>query len=268
MTVRSTLGLGLAATACLGLASAGASASTVTPDVIFGSGNANGAFTIGTGLNGGIELGLRGKLRFNDSNLPENTFNYDGVDTYSFDRGTPPTGFGFAANSPTTPVWNFEWSINTDVTGTTGLALDGLTYELRLDGDPTAGTDFTDSFDLINAAFNDHAIGTNATGNGGGTVASDSADYAALIAQNNVAQNSWNYEFFNDGPAALIQLASFDPQAIGTYTIQLEAFLNGDSVAATSIDIRTVPMPGALAFFGLGLGAAGVAGLRRARRAR
>jgi hypothetical protein len=42
----------------------------VTPDVIFGSGNANGAFTIDQ--SNGIELGLRGKLRFDASNQPEN----------------------------------------------------------------------------------------------------------------------------------------------------------------------------------------------------
>ena len=93
-----------------------------TPDVIFGSGNANGSFTVATGTYDAgapniavpLEIGLRAKLRFNDMNLPENTFNYDGVDTYTFDAGLPPTGFSFAPSSTSTAVWNFEWSVNTD----------------------------------------------------------------------------------------------------------------------------------------------------------
>lgn len=86
---------------------------TSAPDAIFGSGNANGAWTVDE--SDGVELGLRGKLRFNASNVPENTFNSNGDGTYSFAPGTPPTGFSFDPNSPTSPVWNFEWSVNTDV---------------------------------------------------------------------------------------------------------------------------------------------------------
>src|SRR3546814_4080660 len=81
----------------------------VTKEVIFGSGNANGSFTVDR--QNGIELGLRAKLRFDETNQPQNTFNSNGDGTYSFPAGTPPTGFGFDPNSPTTPVWNFEWSI-------------------------------------------------------------------------------------------------------------------------------------------------------------
>src|SRR6056297_1972865 len=98
----------------------------VTSNVIFGSGNANGAFTgvsqfYGNGVVGTpvaqlpvLELGLRAKLRFDESNSPQNTFNYDGVDTYTFSTGAAPGGFSFDLNSPTTPVWNFEWHIGTD----------------------------------------------------------------------------------------------------------------------------------------------------------
>ena len=48
----------------------------VTPDVIFGTGNDNGAFT--TDRRNGVEIGLRGKLRFNGVGQPENTFNSNG----------------------------------------------------------------------------------------------------------------------------------------------------------------------------------------------
>ncbi|MDA0239394.1 MAG: hypothetical protein O3A84_05115 [Proteobacteria bacterium] len=76
-----------------------ANAANVTPDVIFGSGNANGSFTVGTGiaLGGTVEIGLRAKNRFPAANQ----FNYDGTKTYTF-----PAGEG----SPGRSIWNFEWS--------------------------------------------------------------------------------------------------------------------------------------------------------------
>lgn len=61
----------------------------VTNNVIFGSGNANAAFS-GVTV-GGLELGLRAKLRFDASSscaggfgCAQNTFNYDGNSSYSF----------------------------------------------------------------------------------------------------------------------------------------------------------------------------------------
>ncbi|QDU72882.1 PEP-CTERM sorting domain-containing protein [Mucisphaera calidilacus] len=232
----------LSAAAAL-VAAAPAFAANVTPEVIFGSGNANGDFTVATGVGGSLELGLRGKLRFDSNNQPQNIFNYDGVDTYSFAPGTPPTGFGFAPNSPTTPIWNFEWSVNTDANGS-GVNLDGgYTYELSLDVDPGAGTNFL-TFDPINVASADHALGTNATGNGGGI--SDTANYATLLSSNNVAQNSWNYEFFNHLPP----LDGFNPNTPGLYTISLTAFDGTAELVSTSININVVPTPAA---FGAGM---------------
>ena len=75
-------------------------------------GTLNGGFTVDR--RNDIELGLRGKLRFNDINLPQNTFNSNGDGTYTFAAGLPPTGFGFASGSTSTALWNFEWSINSD----------------------------------------------------------------------------------------------------------------------------------------------------------
>lgn len=241
-----------------------ANAANVTPDVIFGSGNANGSFTVNNLVGGNnIELGLRGKLRFNDSNSPENTFNYDGANTYTFQRGTPPTGFGFDPNSPTTPVWNFEWSVNTDVSGNSGLNLNELTYQLQLDRNPDPNVITGSSFDMIDVPLADHAIGDNTTGNGNGMVAADAMDYANLIANNNVAQNSWSYEFFNEASFGL-GLENFDPNELGSYNISLFARdATGAIVAATSININVVPMPTPLGMAGLGL--IGVAGMRRRR---
>lgn len=206
----------------------------VTPDVIFGDGNDNGSFTVEQA--GGVELGLRAKLRFDDNNLPQNTFNSNGDGTYIFQSGTPSPGFGWQPNSTSTATWNFEWSVNSDYDGTSGFMLDDLTYEIEIDFDPTSGTDFQ-TFDPINVTLADHAIGDNSTGNGDGTVAGDATAYALLISNNNVAQNSWNMEFF-DSPSF-----PFDGRVNGEYDFYLRAFNGGNLLAETSITVNVVPEP-------------------------
>ena len=248
--------------AALVITASAAHASSVTPDVIFGSGNANGGFTIGKG--GGVEIGLRGKLRFDANNTPQNIFNFAGTDgsgvgQYNFATGAAPTGFGWDANSPTTPIWNIDWSINSNYNGA-GDVLNAFNYSFMIDGDPTAGTDFTTIFDPINVSFADHGIGTNTTGNGAGVEATDAANYASLIGENNVAQNSLNFEFFNEASDALTlsQLIGFDPNTPGKYRISLSAFTKntGELVARSEIDINVgaVPLPasGLLLFGALG----------------
>ncbi|XAM00551.1 PEP-CTERM sorting domain-containing protein [Phycisphaeraceae bacterium D3-23] len=223
----------------------------VSPDVIFGSGNANGGFT--TDRASGVELGLRAKLRHNGAGQAENTFNSNGDGTYSFNPGVAPT------QSSPTAEWSFEWSINSDFDGTSGWDLDDLNYVLSMTSD--VGT-FMPAFDPINGVNPglirvqwDHGIGTNATGNGGGAkisnAANDAAGYAALIADNNVAQNSWKPHWFVPG---------FDPLAVGEYTFTLTALNGTTEVASTSIVVLT-PEPGSLALLGLG-------GLMVARRRR
>lgn len=228
-------------------------AADVTPGVIFGSGNANGSFTVGTG--GGVEIGLRGKNRFPAANQ----FNYDGTDTYTF-----PVGEG----SPGRSIWNFEWSINTDFEGTTDLKLDDFTYLLSLDVDPTAAVSSV-AFDPIltpdpgsGVLYWDHALGSNTTvatpSTGDGNKAADAAEYADDLMALNVAQNSWAYSFF-------IPSSLFDPNTPGIYTISLEAFFEGDGVASSSIDINVapVPVPAALPLFLTGLLGLGVIARRR-----
>ena len=283
-------------------ASAAAQAASVTPDVIFGSGNLNGSYTLDTGsyvssalvpvigplststntttpIETNLEIGLRAKLRFDEFNRPRNIFNQSGS-TYTFDAGAAPGGFGFDANSPTTPVWNFEWSVTTDldrdmpIPGATSLS--ALTYELRIDGDAGVGVNFA-KFDPIKIARADHALGNLLTGNGDGVVSGSAAEYQANLAKYSVAQNSWSYEFFNeptDG-AFLPELAAFDPSEDGTYRIEFEAFFDGKSVASTGIDVvvgngatpvpSPVPVPAALPLLAAALG--GLAAIRRRKRA-
>ena len=242
-----------------------AMAADVNPDVIFGSGNANGSFTVASGS--GVELGLRAKVRYNASNSPENTFNFDGVDTYTMQPGSP--------NGSPAPVWaqgdnarwNFEWSINTDVNGTTGNNLNDFTYQIAMFKLGADGTNINDAlaFDPIHTLWADHSFGDNATGNGNGTEAGflDVVTYAGLVANNNVAQNSWNYGFFDGNP--LDALGDFDFNAPGTYIVRLSAFdLSGSMVASDTVNINIVPVPSAV-FAGLGMLGA-IAGVRTIRR--
>ena len=203
----------------------------VTPDVINGSGIANGDFT--TDRANGVELAIRGKLRFDANGSAQNIFNSNGNGTYTFIATEAP-------NRPDlqTAQWSFDWSVNSDFDGTSGLVLDQLTYELGLDGDPSAATDFL-TFDPITPTATtplfDHAIGTNLTGNGGGTIAANAGDYETLLASNNVAQNSWRYDFFISGA-----LLDFDPKLPGTYDLYLRALDGGNEVARVDIQILVV----------------------------
>ncbi len=222
-------------------------AANVTPDVIFGSGNDNGSFTVGTSNN--VEVGLRAKQRFPAANI----FNYNGVDTYTFSAGE-------SAPSSGRPLWNFEWSVNTDVSGTSGTNLSDLVYQLKLDTDPGAGTSFTTVFDPILLPYADHAIGNNSTGNGNGTVALDDPHYLNLISNNNVAQNSWAFHWFD----------LIDPMITGLYRIELAAFaLDGQLLSSSGINVQVsaIPLPAALPLYGAGIAVLGFIGWRKRKSA-
>lgn len=215
----------------------------VTPDVIFGSSNANGSFT--TDRANGVELALRGKLRHDATGQPQNVFNSNGDGTYTFQAGVAPT------QSSPTAEWSFEWSINSNFDGS-GVNLDALTYVMGIDSDPTAGTTFA-TFDPINVVspnFWDHSIGDNSTTDATDSIAGDAATYAALIANNNVAQNSWKAHWF---------VSPFDPTVNGTYDFYISASDQNGELARVDVQIIVVPEPASLALVGLG----GLAMLRR-----
>src|SRR5436190_7554411 len=81
-------------------------------------------------LHDALPICLRAKLRF----PPSNIFNSNGDGTYSFKAGV-----GAAADDP---VWNFEWSVNTDYNSLTGDKLSDVTYRMEIDDEQGAGTKF------------------------------------------------------------------------------------------------------------------------------
>lgn len=217
----------------------------VTPNVIFGSGNANGGYTVDQ--NNDIELGLRGKLRHDATGQPQNIFNSNGNGTYSFATGQ---AFGQSAN---TGVWSIEFSINSSFSGT-GLDLTNplVSYLLEIDSDPSMGTSFAAYNPL--AIFSDNAFGDNTTANGGGTAkaAPGTADF--------VAQNSQKGVWLIPG---------YNPNLDGTYDFKLSAFdLQGSQLASTQIQViagaggASVPDGGSMAVM-LGGSLLGLAGFRR-----
>ncbi len=225
---------------------------TVTNNVIYGSGNINGSFT--RDQQNGIELGLRAKTRFPSS---LNDFPNDGAGTFFFPAGN----FGPSGNQPS---WNFDWSINSNYLGTGGGPnLNAYTYQLELDTNASAAVTFGPAFDPINQTCTDDAIGNNATAANSGAFISNcgaagtAATYASLIGGNNLGQNSWRYTFF---PA---QAPGFDPAMPGVYTIRLSAYSGATLLAQTSINVVATPEPAAIVLIGAGL--AGIAIRRRVK---
>jgi len=224
--------------------------------IIFGSGNPQGGFTVDRDNN--IELGLRAKTRF----LP--TFGSNGNGTYNQATGATGTAPNLLA------LWNFEWSINSDASGTQGRKLNALTYVLAMDFDAGLGTNFQ-SFDPVNGVVcADHSFGNNSTTestdsrttcSGGIGNSSQQAAYDGYRVANNLVQNSWNLGFFDNTTNFI-----FDPTANGQYTFRLQAFEGQRQLASTTIDVivgtgAAVPVPATLALAGLGL--LGLAATRR-----
>ena len=236
-------------------------ANNVSPEIVFGSGNANGSFTIttvefpNTDPPGSIELALRAKLRYDDTlgckggteGCPKNIFNWDGDHTYTF----APT-IGTPSNRS---VFNFEWSIFSDGMGSIkSLNTGSAGVLLEFDIDPSENTDFV-GYDPL--AF-DAWYGTDSTPNGGGTYVPNTFPPGASmpLAGATVAQNSVNYGFLAGAPLGQ-----------GTYNVRLSLLNNSGIVrGSTEIKISVVPVPAALPLGLLALGGLAWYG-RRQRKA-
>jgi hypothetical protein len=98
------------------------------PGIYYGSGNANGGFTVDRQNN--VELGLRAHVRYP---FPANVFNNSGTDNvYAFSDGP-------AISPPGRGSWNYDFSINSDESGAGGGLISDYTFRLAIDSDPGVG---------------------------------------------------------------------------------------------------------------------------------
>ncbi|MFL6519628.1 MAG: hypothetical protein ACJ8NS_05355 [Chthoniobacterales bacterium] len=179
-----------------------------TITAIYGSGNPNTGWTADT--SNGIQLALRAKNRDTGS-----TSNVAGV--YSFPVGPAPRG-----------AWNYEFSINSDVTNGTN-PLSTYDYYLSADDDPSQCIRYT-TVDALNY-WMDNSYGNNGTANGQGV----EGTAVPLAATNNIAQNSENITF-GDYPGG--------PQTLGNATYNYELYAvekgagpNGPRLASVGITV-------------------------------
>ena len=177
---------------------------------IYGSGNPSTGWTADT--SNGIQLALRAKLRSGGANATTNS-----MGTYSYATAPSPRG-----------LWNYEFSINSDVAnGTNPLSL--YDFYLAVDGNPSQCVSYTTVDPLMH--WNDNSYGNNSTASGQGVEGS-----FALGATNNVAQGSQNITFgdYPGGAQALTPNATYNYEL---YAVNKGAGPNGARLASIGITV-------------------------------
>ena len=189
----------------------------VTPGVIFGSGNGNGYFVVGSDNN--IEVGLRAKVPY------AGIYNSDGAGTYSMSTGVHPKW-----GAPGV-AWNFEFSVNVNLDGQGSEDFNSYKTLLSIDMDPTLGQSWL-VFDPI-TTFTDNEFGNN----------------------NSLAQNSMNIGWL--GLTVDPSIAATYDFKLGVYDLDGDTLLAETYMTVEVDGGATVPAPGALLLAGIGTACVG-----------
>lgn len=206
--------------------------SLASPGFYAGSGNPNSGFTVNTA--NGVEIGLGVHYRYGASVPPSPTTG----SVYTVQDGGQP------CYSTTCALWNFDFSVNLQASGSNVLTLSDITSQMTITNVRTG------SF----LTFDPLSIADNAGWNGSKNVAVSnlSTDWGF--------QNSENLAFFP---------ITFNPYLAGTYNIAFSVQdLQGNSLGSVSETINAVPEPATIALFGAGLVGLLGFGLMRRRKNR
>jgi hypothetical protein len=207
---------------------------TSPPGVFFGTGNANGGFTVDQENN--VELGLSAHLAVISPILdPVST------DVYDVPEGQEP------GTTQVRSAWNINYSINVAQTGSNSLS----SYIAQLAVvDTTTNTAVTTWDVLGNSTTAETHVVDDAFSNATGSVIH--SDNTGIHSGDVVAQNSENAEFF----------PGLNYNSGDDYTFTLSLFTNNNGVAGTAlasdtivVDAVATPLPSAA---GMGLGMFGV----------
>jgi hypothetical protein len=170
-------------------------------EMIFGDGNFTDNYTIARHEGAGIELALKAKER-GEGNYDAPVDNGDGTFTYMVETGEDATDRA---------EWNIDWAATVTEAGDD--SVDDFEFKFYVDIDPTIEEELVDL-------------------SGSGTQYYDGTFGTVSDWNETDLQNSWNNGFF--GPEF------FDPDTEGQYAAKLEAYDDGELIAAQTIYVETM----------------------------